>query len=312
MRNTVPQKLLIGILIFLAACTPAQPQPQPSSQLPGTPQSLEFGHGTRIDVNDPRMETALRLAAQNRLAWVAFDFDWKTAQPAPETWNKPDAFTNALRLARSLGLAALVSVQNPPAWALTSTGPDREQTAKLALKLSRMDSPPSAIELFPAANTRLGWNAAPNPSAYARLFENVQARLKAENQKVYLAAGGLSNLLSSPEDIRDVDFLTQLYAAGLRPAILSIRLESLQIDPLAPPAANTLRHYEEIRAVMLANDHRDGLLWITGLNQPTETQDKPWLGQAYQVMKSQLYMGAVFYPQVHLDAQLLNLIQSKP
>lgn len=309
MPSAIPRKLLTGILIFLVACSPARPQSTQPTAAPGTPQSLEFGHGARIETNDPRVEASLRLAAQNRLDWVALDFDWETVQPAPDAWNEASSFSNTLRLARSLGLETLVSVKNPPAWALTSTGPDVEQMAKLVLKLSHGDSPPSAIELLPSANTRAGWKATPNANTYARLFENIQARLEAENLKVYLAAGGLSNLLSSPEDVRDVDFLGQLYAAGLRPAIISVRLESVKVDPLAPPAPDTLRHYEEIRAVMTANGHSDGLLWITGLSLSAETEQVPWLEQAYPMMKSQLYLGAVFYSQPYLNARLLKLIQ---
>ena len=309
MPSTMPRKLLTGILIFLAACSPARPQSTHLIAAPGTPQSLEFGHGARIETNSPRVETSLRLAAQNHLDWVALDFDWETAQPAPDAWNEASSFSNTLRLARSLGLETLVSIKNPPAWALTSTGPDVEQTEKLVLKLSRADAPPSAIELFPSANTRAGWNGTPNANTYAHLLENIQARLEAENLKVYLATGGLSNLLSSPEDVRDVVFLGQLYATGLRPAIISVRLESVKVDLLAPPAPDTLRHYEEIRAVMTANSHSDGLLWITGLSLSAETEQVRWLEQAYPMMKSQLYLGAVFYSQTHLDARLLKVIQ---
>lgn len=309
MPSALPRKLLTGILIFLAACSPARPQSTHQAAPPGTPQSLEFGHGARIEMNDPRVETSLRLAAQNGLDWVALDFDWKAIQPAPDAWNEASSFSDALRLAHSLGLETLVSVKNPPAWALNATGPDLEQTARLVLKLSRGDSLPSAIELFPNANTISGWNAPPDANAYARLFESTQARLEAENLKIYLVAGGLSNLLSSSEDVRDVDFLGQLYAAGLRPAIISVRFESMTSDPLAAPAPDSLRHYEEIRAVMTANNHSDGLLWITGLSLPAETEQTPWLEQAYPMMKSQLYLGAVFYSQPNLDARLLKLIQ---
>jgi hypothetical protein len=60
---------------------------------------------------------------------------------------------------------------------------------------------------------------------------------------------------------------------------------------------------------MIANNHSDGLLWITGLSLPAETEQAPWLQQAYPIMKSQLYLGAVFYSQPNLDARLLKLIQ---
>lgn len=311
MRNALPRKLLIGSLIFLLACSSTPPYACPGgacqegeSDPPGTPRSLDFGYGARLDANGPQdMGDSLRLAARMNLDWVALDFDWNFAQPAPNRWNEDSAFSNAIQLAHSLGLATLVSVNNPPAWAMTSAGPDAEETANLVLTLRRQHPNLAAVEIFPGANTRAGWNAAPDAKAYARLFETTQARLEAEGLNVYLVAGGLRNTLASPEDARDVDFLGQLYAAGLRPDVLSIRLESVTGDPLAPPAPDTLRHYEEIRVVMTANGHNEGLLWITGLNLPVRAEEETWLKQAYQVMKSQLYLGAVFYSGWNVDIQ---------
>jgi len=307
MRNPLPQKLIIGILICLAACAPAHSQPD--NQTPGTPHSLDFGYGARINTDGQFGDSALRLAAQMKLDWVALDFDWASIQPAPETWNEDAAFSNAIRLAHSLKLEILVSIKNPPAWTMTPNGPSVEDTANLVLTLARQYPNIAALELIPGANTRAGWNATPDANAYARLFETVKARAEAENPKIYLVAGGLRNTLSYPEDTRDVEFLAQMYAAGLRPAIIGIHLENLAGDPLDAPAPDTLRHYEEIRAVMTANGHSDGLLWITGLSLPAETDQAPWLEQAYPMMKSQLYLGAVFYSQTHLDARLLKLIQ---
>lgn len=295
MRNALSAPLLTLFLFSLAACSPAQPQPASNTPPPGTPQSLEFGHGARLNAADPRLELAVNQAARNGLDWVALELDWETLQPAPNAWNLPPAFESALQTARAQGLFVLVSVQNPPEWVLTPAGPDAAHTAELALKLARLHAPPAAIELFPAANTRAGWGAAPNPAAYARLFETVRQRLEAEGKLVYLAAGGLSNTTTAPEDLRDVDFLAYLYAAGLRPAILSIHLDALTGDPLALPAPDTLRHYEQIRAVMTENGHVDGLLWITRFTLAGGVDAEPWLRQAHAMVKSQLFVGAVFW-----------------
>ncbi len=299
MRSPLPQKLIIGILICLTACAPVHSQPD--SQTPGTPHSLDFGYGARIKTDGQFEDSALRLAAQMKLDWVALDFDWASIQPSPETWNEEDRFSKAIRLAHSLKLEILVSIKNPPAWAMTPAGPNVEDTANLVLTLVHQYPNIAALELIPGANTRAGWNAAPDANAYARLFETVKARAEAENLKIYLVAGGLRNRLSDPEDTPDVDFLAQMYAAGVRPAIIGIHLENLAGNPLDAPAPDTLRHYEEIRAVMTTNGHSNGLLWITGLSLPAGTQDKTWLGQACQLMQSQLYLGTVFYADDKLD-----------
>lgn len=298
MRNTLPRHLALFLLILLAACN-AQPLPiqaEHGANAPGTPHSLDFGYGARLDINNGDIDSFLFLTAQMNLDWVALDFDWDATQPAPGQWNGDSSFSNAIQRANALGLATLVSVKNPPAWALThSGGPDAEKTANLVLTLCRQHPNLAALELLPGANTRSGWGAAPNARNYAHLFETVQAHLDAENVNVYLVAGGLSNALSSPEDARDVDFLGKLYAAGLRPAIIGIRLDNLTGNPLDAPSPGNLRHYENIRAVMTANNHNDGLLWITGISLPAETQEETWLKQAYQMMQSQLYLGTVFY-----------------
>jgi hypothetical protein len=114
------------------------------------------------------------------------------------------------------------------------------------------------------------------------------------------------------EVINDLNFLQTLYASGGKNSIdvLSLRLDETTGDPLSPPDGKNyqlLRHYEEIRSVMLANDHATGLLWVTHLSTPSGKintsdqiyQDKAkkdaWLAQASLQLRSQLYIGAVFY-----------------
>ncbi len=309
MRNTLPHHLALFLIILLTACN-AQPLPIQSERganVPGTPHSLDFGYGARLDIHSGEIDSSLPLAAQRNLDWVALDFDWEFTQPAPGQWNEDSSFSNAIQRANALGLATLVSVKNPPAWALTpSGGPDAEKTAKLVLTLCRQHPNFSALELLPGANTRSGWGAAPNASEYAHLFETVQTHLDAENVNIYLVAGGLRNTPSATEDMSDVGFLEQLYAAGLHPAIIGIRLDNLTGNPLDAPSPGSLRHYEGIRAVMMANGHNDGLLWITGFSLPAGAQDETWLKQAYQMMQSQLYLGAVFYSE-SLDARSSSL-----
>jgi hypothetical protein len=265
----------------------------------GTPESLEFAHGVYVDVNGQQVEAALHLAAEMNLDWVALDFDWAATWPDISKWNDTSRFASAMALARTLNLNVLVSIKNAPAWASTPQGPDAGFSAALVSELTQRYSNLLAVELYPQANTRAGWGATPDPAAYANLLKVVQSRLDSENRKVYLIAGGLSNTLLAADDMADVSFLQGLYATGTRPAIISIQFSTLSGSPLDEPAASNLRHYEQIRSVMTANSHTDGLLWMTRFCFPENIDavqaQNEWLLHASEQMKSQLYIGAVFY-----------------
>jgi len=292
-------RYLIGIVSCLLICALAIPGRVWAA--PGTPATLEFGYGARINSDGPYVAASIRLAARMQVDWVALDFDWAVIQPEPGQWNEDNSFSWAILLARSLGLEALVSVKNAPAWAMTAPGPAGNATAALAVSLADKYSNLRALELFPEANTRAGWGAAPDAVAYAGMFNTVQAQINAEELGLYLVAGGLSNTLAAPEDVRDLDFLQQLYSAGLRPEIVGMRLHDLTGQPLETPSATSLRHYEELRALMVANGHTDGLLWLTSFSMP-ESLSGEWLAQAYGLMHAQLYLGAAFYGQFNSSA----------
>jgi hypothetical protein len=58
---------------------------------------------------------------------------------------------------------------------------------------------------------------------------------------------------------------------------------------------------------MLANNHSNGILWITELSAPEggdpgqdiDHHQAQWLVQAYQQLRSQLFIGVVFYETIN-------------
>jgi hypothetical protein len=176
--------------------------------------------------------------------------------------------------------------------------------------ISRYPSRTLAFELFPSANTLRGWGAAPNPAAYAAMLQSVRSSLSDLSSAITLVAAGLEAgmPLSSPEGMNDLEYLQGLYAAGVSAwmPILSMRLPEVQEDILAlelPGQPVVLRHYEQVRQVMLNAGHTTGLLWITGFSWPASVentkeqrlQQARWLKQAYDLLQAQLYIGAAFY-----------------
>ena len=288
--------LLACILLLLSSILP-----HPVAAARGAPDSLHFGYGLRLDVNGEWVEESLVRAAEMGLDWVALDFDWNSTWPDPSAWDSSTPFSRAARLADTLGLTLVFSIHNPPAWAMTANGPHPELTAALLCDLKQLFPTLQAVELYPRANTRFGWGASPSATHYAALLQITHERIESKGIYLHLLAGGLTNQLSSPEDLLDTVFLQELYNAGANPAIVSLRLDQMDGDPLSQPAATTLRHFEQIRSIMTANSQSEALLWVTGFNLPCDLEDadakvqSDWLEQSYQLMRSRLYFGAAFY-----------------
>lgn len=294
--------LILSILPFQTA--------QAARGIPGSP---DFGYGAWLFLNGKYYDQSLALLKDLQLDWVAIEVDWAALAKTSNDRLDTARLDQAVKTAAASGTAVMISLTNPPTWALTASGPDSAAASSLILTLwQRYGEKLTAVELFPGANTRSGWGATPSPTAYAGLFMQVQSQLAKAGSTVLLIAGGLRPLAggTTGKDWSDLDFLRGLYAAGARDwmDVLSIQFAQLTGSPLQTPSgsATTLRHYEEIRQVMLDFDHSTGLLWVTRMNAPDGTissEDREctdlqsqieWLQQALIQARSQLYMGVVF------------------
>lgn len=280
----------------------------------GTPSSPEFGYGARLDQDGQLVSQALASAADLKLDWIELDFDW--ARQWPDATHQPDLHTldQAMQVAAEYKLPVAISISDAPGWARTDQGPDPVMTAWFVANLARRyPNTLQAVELFPGANTRQGWGARPDPQLYSALLNAAQAGLQKAGLPLLLVAGGLTPLPPAPsgQDLDDLGFLQSLYAAGgLKDIpIVSIRYADIIGDPLKAPDGSEhriLRHYEEVRQVMLANDDKTGILWITDLSWPSgKIQESDsiyqnpevqavWLRNAYRQLRAQLYIGAAF------------------
>ena len=151
---------------------------------------------------------------------------------------------------------------------------------------------------------------------------------------VRLVAAGLKPVLTgdgnSAQDMDDVSFLQSLYINGLSNVvtIVSVQANDLTGEPLQASDKSeprVLRHYENIRQVMLDFGHESGLIWITHLTPPDGSIDvgdqqylnplsqSAWYEQALSQVKSQLYIGVAFLSGLNPSEseQSISLIQSQ-
>jgi hypothetical protein len=297
------------ILILLAAIFPNSLV----SAARGIPGSPDFGFGAWLHLDGDDFDHAREVASDLGLDWVAVHLDWTRVMP--EISSVPDLarLDQIINTCASTGCAVMLSLTNPPPWAMGLEGPDAEISAQFIVWLANRYAPTlQAIEMYPAANTILGWNAPPNPNAYAYLFQHVRKRLVDNGSNLLLVAGGLQPLNEiKGNDWSDVDFLNALYNAGAREwlSILSLRMQSITGEPLQSPANGetfALRRFEIIRQVMVENNHSNGMLWITLINAPggkINPQDRlnperqkqaEWLQKAITQIRSHLYIGVVY------------------
>jgi hypothetical protein len=304
-----------AVLIILAAI------PNPVKATSGVPNSPLFGYGARLDMWGQDVPGAMDLAVALGLDWLAIDVDWNRHWPSLDSTPDFTPLDVVLQAARVRQLPVLLSMTHAPGWALTPSGPDASITS--AVLLSILNAYPDvvlAVELFPGANSVINWGAAPNPQAYLTMLQVVRQALDTSGRTVYLVTT-LEPLPPGDSDIGldDQVFLESLYTSGGLPymPIIGIRFQAIYGAPMSDVNALNpivLRHYEQIRQMMLRYSHNSGLIWITGFNWPTTGSADPtnplnlpatpslqaqWMNEAYQLLRGQLYIGAGFFSNLN-------------
>ena len=185
-----------------------------------------------------------------------------------------------------------------------------------------------AFEIFPGANTTNGWGVQPDPAVYARFVTYLQNNLGENKNAPLLVCGGLVPQAAAVPDgnIDDLKFLQAMYQnSGIRQlSVISIRYDvvtGVPVQSADDSEERVLRHYQEVRRIMLKNKHESGMLWLTRIVAPDGTinkvedasleQQTQWLTQAFVQMKTQVYIGAAFYnslnnsPETNAQSALL-------
>jgi hypothetical protein len=310
-------------LIAVAALTLFGAFPSPGFAVAGLPNTASFGYGARLDMWGQDVYTALELAANMGLDWLAIDVDWARHWPAidqPADFSKLDY---VLQAARQKQISILLSLTHAPAWALTTTGPEPNFTNALLQSILHVYSDViQTVELFPGANSTTRWGAAPNPQAYLTMLQTVRQGCDAAGQNVYLITT-VEPLLPGTGDgsLDDQDFLESLYNLGGTAylPIIGIRYPALMGAPMSDQSELhpvVLRHYEGIRSLMLQHEHTRGMIWITGFSWPTTGTADPadpltlpvtpahqaqWVNQAFQLLRAQLFIGTAFFASLNQE-----------
>lgn len=310
------QKIGLSFVLFMAAISAwLQKQPEFHAVLPPN----EFALGGRVDAQAPQLDLALNLAVGIEMGWVSQDLDWAAVWPDPAQTPDLASLHSLLALAQERELRVLISLQNPPEWAMLKSGPDPERTAELLLQLAEAN-PDSlgAVELFPGANTSAGWGTTPDPIAYAQMLSLLQVRLATSSPNVLLIPS-LQPLAFEAPSSTGLDasaFLQAFYqvAPALRAPVIGIHFAQLSGLPVSAPATGqpvVLRHYELIRQVMFKHNRLQDLIWVTSFSWPAELTDQAqqaeWAATAFNQLRAQPFLAAAFFNSLN-DTSTTSLI----
>lgn len=302
-------------LVFLLLVVLAARLATPAGAAKGVPGSPAFGYGVAIYPDAPLFDEALALLNVMQPDWIYVPVSWAAMMHAEGSQPDYSAIDQVMAAAAQRDIAVAVSISDAPAWAMSARGPAPQHAARLAVGLvQRYPDTMLALELFPRANLQAGWGSAPDPQAYVAVFQAVRAGLDGAKLDVLLVAGGLQPLaqdqaaLDPALGLDDLVFLQGLYTAGgsaVMP-VISMQYADVNNDLLASPFDTPgllFRHYERVRALMLANGHEAGQIWVTGFHIPSGQlgeprldpnsveQQKTWLQQGYAQLYAQLYIG---------------------
>ena len=308
--------LLVSAALILICAFPG-----PAAAAAGLPNTATFGYGARLDIWGEDVYAALELASSMGLDWLAIEVDWARHWPALDQPADFSRLDYALQAARQKQISVMLSLTNAPAWAMTANGPEPGFTNALLQSILNVYADIiQAVELFPGVNTTAGWGTAPNPQAYLTMLQTVRQGCDAAGRGNVLVTS-LAPLFSenSAGSMSDRAFLENLYALGAMAyiPIIGIHYPDVMGAPMSDQSERfplVLRHYEDIRALMLQYQHNRGMIWITSFTWPTTGTADPsdpltlpvtpahqaqWVNQAFQLLQAQLFIGTGFFSSLN-------------
>jgi hypothetical protein len=94
--------------------------------------SLNSDIGARVDIKGKYLDKSIEIASYIGLDWVLVNFNWSEMWPDPSLPPKINSLTEVISQAHiKIYLSVLLSISNPPQWAMTENGPDPQITANL-------------------------------------------------------------------------------------------------------------------------------------------------------------------------------------
>jgi len=322
---------------------PARSAPVPLATGGGAPppsgaRPVNFGYGFQIDANND-YGRALNMTRGAGFNWSKVQIRWAEleSQPGAINWGPID---NAVNGANGAGVSLLLSVVTAPDWSrpgqnLAEHGPPNDPQAYanfVGAIAARHPGKVQAYEIWNEQNLAREWGGPGRQSAaqYVGLLRAANAAIKASDPNTTVLVGALTpagtvDLGGGALAIDDIDFLQQMYAAGMRGHFdaIAVHPSGFNSSALADPRDGAtlhrdggfrghrsfyFRNFEFYRDVMVRNGDAAKQLWFTEFgwasggdagqewayaHQNSEEDQANFLVQAFQYGRNRGYVGVM-------------------
>ena len=211
---------------------------------------------------------------------VRIDIMWYFVQPTQSTydWAMTDYIVDAAR-ARNLQILAIL-LSSPP-WAAYGYNPlptARPRTADLyatfaASAAARYSGRISSFEIWNEPNGRMFFSPDPDAAFYTQMVRAAYIAIKGANPNATVVAGALGPTFDGDGTVHAINFLGQMYAAGLKGHFDALSFHPYEFEhPFSFGALydnSPMRQMLQMHEMMTANNEGDKKIWITEYGAPT-------------------------------------------
>lgn len=216
------------------------------------------------------------------VGWLRLDVAWERVQPGGETTYNWSAYDRVIAAAGMHQLKMVATLAGAPVWArgdCSGGGCPPANPATFAVFAARAAAryQPMGLqvwEVWSEPNTARAWMPKPDAAAYTRLLQAVYPAIRQANPQAIVLSGGLSPVANDDENVAEIDYLPQLYAAGAKGYFDAVSAHPYTYPFI--PSHNSQQGWSRLaftannlRQTMITNGDNAKKIWLTEFGAPT-------------------------------------------
>lgn len=233
------------------------------------------------------LQSELTDIADMGVTWVRIDVSWADVQPTNDSAYDWSSLDRVITTAKNYHLQVLGTIAYTPAWAAINTCVDKtsqkcapssdSQFATFAATAAKRYEATGVVnwEIWNEPNLEGFWQPAPDATAYTQLLQASYNAIKGVAPNDLVLSGSVGPLDDSPASIRQLTFVSRMYASGAKPYFNALGYHPYSY-PAPPDYTISWNSWSMMaalpssaRSIMLANGDDAKQIWVTEYGAPT-------------------------------------------